>query len=74
MIKGLIKFHVQTNIKNAHGLLKWTSGMATLQVYATRFQQVLQNQLLKISSIYSSTSDNKCYNIKLNNNYHTKQE
>ena len=47
MIKWLITFQVQTNIKN--GLLKWMSDIATLQVYATKFQQVLHNQLLKMS-------------------------
>jgi hypothetical protein len=39
-----MKFQVQTDIKNASGSLKWMSGMTTLQVYTTRFQQVLLNQ------------------------------
>ena len=49
MIKWLMKFQVQTNIKNADGSLKWMSDIAALQVYATRFWQMLHNQLLKMS-------------------------
>ena len=48
MIKGLTKFQVQTDIKNAGGSLKLINGMATQQMYTTRFQQVLQNHLLKM--------------------------
>lgn len=71
---GLTKFQVQTNIKNVDGLLKWNSGMATLQVYASRFQQVLHNYLLRCYFIYSSISDTYCHNIKVNNNFHARQE
>ena len=49
MIKGLIKFWMQTYIKNACDSLKWMSGMTTLQLYATIFERVLQNHLLKMS-------------------------
>ena len=49
MIKELIRFQVQIDIKNTDGSLKWMSRMTTLQVKATRFQQVLHNHLLKIS-------------------------
>jgi hypothetical protein len=44
-----MEFHVQIDIKNACSSLKWMNSMATLQMYATRFQQVLLNQILKMS-------------------------
>ncbi len=49
MIKILIKFQIQTEIKNACGSLKSMNDMATLQIYASKFQQVLHNHLLKKS-------------------------
>ena len=71
----LIKFQVQTYIKNAGGnSLKWKNDMKILQLYATRFQQVLQNHLLKMLIHLLIHLRQQMLQHQLNNNFHARQQ